>query len=164
MGGGLTTPPLGRLSRLRARLGWLRRNQRGTALVEFALVAPLLFALVIGILDFGQALNYYNQLSQLAGQAARAAAVDCNPSGACAASGTSIQSQISSTYAQGQLRNNMKTCITKAATKVGDPVTVTTSYTFQLVPLLVIKLPSISLQASQTERQEAAPTYSTGCA
>ena len=41
-------------SRLSAgRLG----SERGTAVVEFALVGPLLFLLVLGILDFGRALN-----------------------------------------------------------------------------------------------------------
>src|SRR5262249_25698707 len=67
-----------RLSRPRGRFGVLRRDEGGTALVEFALIAPLLFLLIFGIIDFGRALNYYNELTQLAGQGARAAAVNRN--------------------------------------------------------------------------------------
>ena len=57
-------------------VGCRLRSERGTAVVEFALVGPILFLLVLGILDFGRALNYYNTLTQLAGQGARAAAVE----------------------------------------------------------------------------------------
>ena len=57
----------------------LARSERGTAIVEFALIAPLLFFLVFGIIEFGRALNYYNDLTQLAGQGARAAIVSRNP-------------------------------------------------------------------------------------
>ena len=67
--------------RPRGRFRALRRDQRGTALVEFALIAPLLFLLLFGIIDFGRALDYYNQVTQLAGQGARAAAVNRNPDG-----------------------------------------------------------------------------------
>ena len=49
--------------------------------MEFALIAPLLFLLLFGIIDFGRALDYYNQVTQLAGQGARAAAVNRNPDG-----------------------------------------------------------------------------------
>src|SRR5690349_9141530 len=90
---------VGRLPRPRVRLRALRRDQCGTAVVEFALVAPILFLLVFGILDFGRALNYYNQMTQLAGQGARAAAVDNNPDGTGPASGKSIQNQLVNSYA-----------------------------------------------------------------
>jgi Flp pilus assembly protein TadG len=52
--------------------------ERGTALVEFALIAPILFLFLFGIIEFGRALNYYNDLTQLAGQGARAAIVSRN--------------------------------------------------------------------------------------
>jgi hypothetical protein len=172
MGGGLTAPPLGRLSRLRARLRTLFRNQRGTALVEFALVAPLLFGLVIGILDFGQGLNYYNQQSQLVGQGARAAAVDCDlnsPTTTCGSvSGTTIQHELSQ-EATGALHGE-KFCISFPTGKqtVGQPVKVSASYDFQLIPLTVLNiglknLTKLTISTSQTEELEVAPTYSAGC-
>src|SRR3954462_14142851 len=67
----------------------LRRNERGTAVVEFALVSIPLFLLVLGIVDFGRALNYYNNLTQLAAQGARSAVVDRNPDGTGPPSATS---------------------------------------------------------------------------
>lgn len=159
-------PLVGRLPRPCRRLRAFRRDQRGTAVVEFALVAPILFLLVFGILDFGRALNYYNQLTQLAGQGARAAAVDGNPNGVGAASGTSIQSQLVNTYATGGIKNGIQACITNtSAPAAGQPVTVQTSYKFTFLPLIgaVVGSPTITLTATQSERQEANPTYSVGC-
>lgn len=57
------------------------RQQSGAAMVEMALVLPILLLLVLGIVDFGRALNYWNDTNQVAGQAARYAAVNTNPGG-----------------------------------------------------------------------------------
>jgi Flp pilus assembly protein TadG len=162
----VTGPAPERLPRLRGRLRAFRREQKGTAVVEFALVAPLLFLLLFGILDFGRALNYYNQETQLAGLGARAAAVDRNPDGVNQASGTSIQSQLVNTYAKGELNGKMTACISMPnGAGVGKPVTVQTHYSFHFLPLISAALggaTTLDISASQTERQEATPTYSTG--
>src|SRR6478752_3169405 len=87
----------------------LRDREEGQALVEyallFALIAPILFLLVFGIVEFGRALNYYNDLTQLAGQGARAAVVGRNPDGTavgqgpvCSGSLKTIQCQIAQKY------------------------------------------------------------------
>src|SRR6266566_9303773 len=55
------------------------RNERGTALVEFALVLPLLLVLLLGMIDVGKAVNYWNDETHLANEAARYAAVNKNP-------------------------------------------------------------------------------------
>jgi len=163
---GIVKSPFAERLRLRAPLRAVRSNQRGTALVEFALLAPLLFGILIGLLDFGQGLNYYNQQNQLTGLGARAAAVLRNPDGT-AVSGTSIQHQLSSTYAKGAL-NGETFCITlPQGSGVGQPLTVSASYDFNIVPLTVLKfgLSHLTIHATQTMRQEAAfPTASTGCA
>jgi hypothetical protein len=155
-----------RLPRLRAPFDLLRLREHGTAVVEFALLAPLLFGILIGLLDFGQALNYYNQQNQLTGLGARAAAVLRNPDGT-AVSGTSIQHQLSSQYAKGALRGE-SFCITlPSGSGVGQPLKVSASYAFNIVPLTVVKfgLSQLTIQASQTMRQEAPfPAGSTGCA
>ena len=160
----MNVPAPERLSRPRGRFAALRRDQRGQALVEFALVLPILLLLVIGIFDFGQALNYYNQESQLVGQGARAAAVNRCPDGtAIGGTGgcTSIQQQISETYANGALNKN-PICITLPnGAAAGQPVTVSTTYPFKLLGF--IGGATINITASQTERQEIAGTYSTGC-
>jgi Flp pilus assembly protein TadG len=84
-----------------ARARWRAPLQpAGIALVEFALIAPLLFLLIFGIVDFGRALDYYNQLTQPLGQGARAAAVNRNPDGSALSSSNhfSIQQQLATTY------------------------------------------------------------------
>lgn len=162
-GGSMKTPTPGRSPRPRGRFGALRRDQRGQALVEFALVLPILLLIVIGIFDFGQALNYYNQESQLVGQGARAAAVNRCPDGTAIGGSTctSIQSQLAETYAQGALNGNPICISLPNGAGAGNPVTVSTTYQFKLLGF--IGGATIPISASQTERQEIAGTYSAVC-
>lgn len=52
------------------------RRTRGQSLVEFALIAPLFFLLVIGLFDAGYAVYAYNTVSNAARSAARVAIVN----------------------------------------------------------------------------------------
>ena len=61
-----------RFASVRGRLA----DRSGQALVEFALVVPLILAIVLGIVDFGRAYNYKNDVTSLANQAARLAEVN----------------------------------------------------------------------------------------
>jgi len=155
----------------------LARSERGTAVVEFALIAPLLFLVVFGIIEFGRILNAYNDMTQLAGQGARAAAVSRNPDGTavgtsigtvddtdCGSAGqVSIQCQLSKFYAKRDSLSGVSTCITSPVpTAVGQPVTVRTSYAYHFTTGL-FGLGTITLSSTQTERAEATPTYSAGC-
>jgi hypothetical protein len=153
----------------------LRRDQRGTALVEFALIAPLLFLLLFGIVDFGRALDYYNQVTQLAGQGARAAAVNRNPDGTAlnTANQFSIQQQLVNKYtAQPELKKGIFACITHVPSGPGDFVTVRVSFRFHFLPLVGAAADAfggLNLIATQTERAETAavdtngnPTYALG--
>src|SRR5918997_1026480 len=54
-------------------------GESGVAVVEFALVAPLLLLLVFGIIDLGRAYATINQLAASAREGARFAAVLPNP-------------------------------------------------------------------------------------
>jgi TadE-like protein len=142
------------------------RSERGTAVVEFALVALPLCLIVFGILDFGRALNYYNNLTQLAGQGARAATVNQNPNGGPATptggGSNSFQQVLACDAASGELRKGVTVSIATLPAQVGDPVSITTSYAFHFLPLL--RIGTITLSATQTERNEwpAAPSYSAG--
>lgn len=49
-----------------------RRTDRGTAMVEFALVAPFLVAMFLGVVTFGYTLYTYNRLEDAVRGAARA--------------------------------------------------------------------------------------------
>ena len=51
------------------------RSERAAALVEFAIVLPVLLLLVFGIIDFGRALNTQNNLTAAVREGARRAAV-----------------------------------------------------------------------------------------
>jgi Flp pilus assembly protein TadG len=53
-----------------------RHRSGGQALVEFALVFPLIMLLLFGVVDFGRAIFAYNTLSEAARQANRLAIVD----------------------------------------------------------------------------------------
>jgi hypothetical protein len=147
--------------RPRGRLRAFRRDQCGTALVEFALIAPLLFLLLFGIIDFGRALNYYNQVTQLAGQGARAAVVNTMPDGTPITSGTALQTALVNATAQPELKNGEIVCIKgPLPTKVGDPVTVKVSYQFHFLPLVgaaAQALGGLNLSATETERAEVVP-------
>ena len=157
----VTEPAHERRPRPRGPLRAFRRDERGTALVEFALIAPFLFLLLFGIIDFGRALNYYNQVTQLAGQGARAAAVNRNPDGTAVTSGSSIQNQLATTYtAQPELKKGIAVCITQVPTSVGGPVTVKVSYQFHFLPFVAAAanaLGGLTLSATETERAEVVP-------
>jgi Flp pilus assembly protein TadG len=61
---------------LRPRRPGPRRRSRGQGLVEFALVLPLIFLLIFGVIDLGRAVFTYNTLSQAARSAGRTAMVN----------------------------------------------------------------------------------------
>jgi Flp pilus assembly protein TadG len=147
----------------------LLHNQRGTAMVEFAIVALPLFLILFGIVDFARALNYYNDLTQLSGQAARAAAVNQNPFDNSVPVGpTTIQQQIADHIDSPEMKQTnppASICITVAPPATGgtgDPVTAKASYDFHFLPLIGA---TINLSSTQTERFEAlSPGYTVSCA
>jgi Flp pilus assembly protein TadG len=55
------------------------RNERGQATVEFAIVVPLVMLLILGIIEFSKAFNYWITLNHLSNEGARWAAVDRIP-------------------------------------------------------------------------------------
>jgi Flp pilus assembly protein TadG len=161
-------------------------DERGVAMVEFALVLPLLLVLLLGMIDVGKALNYWNDETHLANEAARYAAVNKNP-GPQSTLNQSILNQADS----AELRNGGTTSITSpvgiciwfpnpaghsatAATNhgVGDPVQVVVRATYNWLAYLVgqgIGAHSV-LTATSTMRLEqnyttgASAPYTTGTA
>lgn len=138
--------------------GRLVRSERGTAVVEFALVAPLLFLILFGIIDFARALNYYNDLTQLAGQGARAASVNQNPNGGAASS--QFQHQLACSASTGELQRGITVQIQTIPAVTGDPVKVHTAFSMTFLP--GVSFGTLNLSATQSERYEAvgAPGYS----
>lgn len=91
-------------------------RERGAALVEFAIVVPLLFALLFGIIEFGTAFNDYQSIRQGARDGARQAVVkDYGSDVTCGLNGP----------ATGAPANAQKIiCMTKNRTDLGDDVRV----------------------------------------
>jgi len=75
--------------RISRRRGGTRNRERGAALVEFALVFPLLFMLIAGMIDFGMVFANLNATRQGVREGARQAVVaDFGTDGSCTIVGT----------------------------------------------------------------------------
>ena len=168
------------------------RSERGQTFVEFALVLPLLLILVFGALDLGKALGYKNDLTNLANQAARAAAVNQCP-GTCSGCPVSCSGSIAQWMRyqapSAELSNGggsiagsglgAATAITlhlywardhdrSELYCVGDPVQAKVQVTYNFLgallkkPLAVLPLPSVTLAGSATMRLERNYDLNTG--
>ena len=77
---GFLRPPAGDRDRPPAQTARARlRDERGTALTELALVMPVLLLILLGMIDFGKAINYWVDETHLANEGARLAVVNNNP-------------------------------------------------------------------------------------
>src|ERR687886_2384981 len=101
-------------------------DQRGTSLVEFALILPVLALILFGLLDFAKAFNYWNDQTHLAAEGARFAVVNSNPGGG----GQSLQQYLQQQADTSELRGLAVVCVafptnpdTGTSGHVGDPVT-----------------------------------------
>jgi Flp pilus assembly protein TadG len=123
----------GRIARALARAGC----ERGVAVVEFAVLLPVLLLIVLGIGDFGLAMNTYNNETQLANEGARLAVVNKNPG-----AGT-LQDYIKSQGDTNDIRSNASVgiCFPDGNDTVGHPVKVTVSITHTFLPFLTNMLP-----------------------
>jgi Flp pilus assembly protein TadG len=149
----------------------LIHREDGQALVEFALVAPLLLMILLGIISFGKAFNYWNDANHLSAEGARFAAVNRKPNPADPAS---LQMQIRMQGDTNELRNGGSTdvptpsqvCIDfpNGTSMIGDPVRVTMTFTYHWIPILDLGA-STTVTSTAVMRLEGLPTnYAAGCA
>jgi Flp pilus assembly protein TadG len=142
------------------------------ALVEFALILPVLALLFFGMLDFGKAFNYWIDETHLANEGARWAVVNKNP-----ASSGSLQQYIRNQVTTNELRTGgtssvpgpVQVCIDfpSGTSNVGDPVRVTLSATYRWLGVISARtsITQTTITGASTMRLEARPTtYSAGCA
>jgi Flp pilus assembly protein TadG len=143
-------------------------GESGQAMVEFALILPILLLLVLGIVDFGTALGYHNDETHLSNEAARYASVNsCSGCGA-----QTVNAFIIGAAASNELRTHMTDKIEfgdsagkfpgeagynggSLGTKnhcVGAPVKVTLTYDYHYLNFL--KLNPFTLRSSATVRLE----------
>ena len=143
-------------------------------MVEFALVLPLLLLLLIGMIHFGKAFNYWNDATHLSAEGARFAVVNRKPD---PASGLSLQAQIRNQADTPELRNGgtgavaapAQVCVDfpNGTSNIGDPVRVRMSFTYSWLPLIANRIGTAqtTINASSVMRLEARPTsYAAGCA
>lgn len=158
------------------------RGETGTAMVEFALVLPILLLLALGIVDFGRAINYWNDTNQLAGDGARFAAVNTNPGESMATPINDFREWIRSQAETGELRDGtlaggqpsesvqqpLRVCIespTGAPLTVGNPIRIRVESSYNLLPFIDerTQFGSVAINGSAVMRLERDYTMQTGC-
>lgn len=70
------------------------KSERGNAMVEFAIVLPLLLIVVFGIIDFGRALYTANNLTAAVREGARLASTQISPDPTTAASQAAVTTAV----------------------------------------------------------------------
>lgn len=114
-------------------------RERGANALEFALIAPILILLLLGIVDFGRGYNAQVTLTHAAREGAR----ECSFGNDGAAAATAAAGGYGSDPSFGASCDN--TCATP-----GDPATVTVNYTFDFITPLPFG--PIAMSESATQR------------
>lgn len=131
-------------------------------MVEFALILVPLLLILVGMLQLGVLFNAKIDGTHITATGARYAAVNQNPSD------LTLPAYIKSKADTADLRTESEICIdfpenaeTGTSGEVGDPVRVTMTYEYGLVPFLGERLApavtSITVTADATMRLEAVP-------
>jgi hypothetical protein len=141
-------------------------------MAELALVICVLLAVVLGIVDFGRAINYWNDESHLANQAARFAAVGVLPASGQCPNEPSLSAYISCEVnidspelANGSSghgpQGTLGICVSIPTAAIGQPVTVklTTTYNWLPLPSLggAITFANTAISGTATMRLEQTP-------
>lgn len=137
------------------------RDESGQAVVEFGMVVPFLCILVLALVDFGKAMNYWLDLNHVAAEGARKAAVNQF------ATAAEYQSWISDRLETNELRTGGTASVPTAADvaiclpeggEVGDPVTVSVTVGYQWIPF--VSAADVTLRGTATMRLEQQADFS----
>ncbi|MBP2626276.1 MAG: TadE family protein [Firmicutes bacterium] len=123
------------------------KNNRGQALVEFALMLPVLLLLVVGVMEFGLIINQYMVLAEAAREGARSAALGD--------SDTAITTVVKT--AASQIDITQLTITISPTTRIrGSRVTVTVAKPAQAITQLMSPFfpPGFMVQGAATMRVE----------
>jgi Flp pilus assembly protein TadG len=137
------------------RIGRRRRSRDyrrcGAAVVEFAITAPVLFLLVIGMIDVGRAVMVQNLITNAARDGARSAVLD-------GSTAESVQTQVTEYLAASTITGITVTVSPTPLTlaDLGDPVSVTVEVPFGAVSWLPSSeyFQGATLQATVVMRRE----------
>jgi Flp pilus assembly protein TadG len=149
-----------RASRARLRASLRAAADDGQALVEFALILPLLLLILFGIAQFGLAYNVTNDDTHLANEVARFAAVNENPG---EGGKQSLQSWGKAQADQFALKNGATICISfPNGSEIGAPVKVEMKNTVKWLP--IVPGATMTVTGVAYMRIEAPPSnYGAGC-
>ncbi len=135
--------------------------------MEFGLVVPFMCLLVLAIVDFGKALNYWLDTNHLANEGARLAAV----LGSAPEPGGDFKAYIQQQAETSELRDGTgsvtspaKVCVSfpnGGSPNIGDPVQVVVTADYKWIPF--VGGATITLRGESTMRLEQLPGYSAGC-
>ena len=166
----------------------LAREERGQATIEFAIVVPLVLLLIVGMIEFAKAFNYWIDLNHLANEGARWAAVDKvppyagnpgQPAPTCQQIKDYLASQLNTNELQQDvlLNDGIKLVVDTPSGAGGTPtigdaasVTISTPYEFPLVSGVIQLagqlfgsgtggIATITLSGKATQRLEQKPTW-----
>jgi len=122
------------------------RSERGQSAVEFALVVPVMCLIILALIDFAKALNYWLDANHLANEGARQAAVIGSSTQPGPTLAGWIQQQAETTELRngtGSVTSPAQVCITfltNPATgtsgRVGDPIKVTVTAPYKWMPFV----------------------------
>jgi Flp pilus assembly protein TadG len=107
----------------------MARSERGAAAVEFALVVPLLVALLFGIAEFGRAYYLQTTLSGAAREGVRVMAIT-NDAGQARTAARNAASTLALTDAQINVAPLSGACVSTATSPINATVTISYSMTF----------------------------------
>lgn len=133
----------------RRPIGWLADDRRGAALIEMALVLPVLLMLLLGILSYGSWLTDAHALQQSANEAARAALAGLTPDERA----TMARSTAMDTVSQYSDIDAAKAIV--AVQDDGTTLTVTVAYDVSRQPLMrmsIIPLPDKTIVRTASVR------------
>ena len=161
------------LSRLREEAG----DERGVAVTELALVLPLLLLLILAMIDFGKAINYWIDDTHLANEGARLVVVNNNPGGATTTLQDYLVKQTPSAEERGTVQGTQRTAhsmtvticyytaasgalITSGTPSIGDTVAVFVKYDYDWLRGFPFPgNPTTTIGGKAAMRLEAVPTF-----
>jgi Flp pilus assembly protein TadG len=135
----------------------LRESERGQAVVELALVLPILLLILVGIVELGRAVNNWNNDTNLANVVARYAIVGKKPS-STACPGEQTAETFVACEAKNEGLGSTKVCIkAPAGAKAGEPLEVKVESKYKWLSYLHFKATEATLTGHATMRLEQVP-------
>jgi Flp pilus assembly protein TadG len=139
------------------------KRQEGQTLVEFVVIAPIIFLLLFAIIDFGMYLNLHITVQHAVREGARYAAVETD----CNKIQLRTQSQAPGAIPTAQYQDIVIVSYPKNPAAAGDTVKVTVKPTPYPLPIIGhafgLNIAPLSLESSASARLEMAVTDAKGC-